>query len=121
VWCLVGIPFAQAYPEGSVTAIDHKELQLSQRESYRHKTTFSTWVGTGLRVSSFLLLPLTTPTFAQTPTPRPETRPMDTRVEHDRTGLWGLLGLAGLLGLTGLGRRRDDVHASTDPRARSKA
>jgi hypothetical protein len=86
-----------------------------------YKTTFSTWVGMGMLVASVLLLPVTTPTFAQTPTPRPETRPVETRVEHDRTGLWGLLGLAGLLGLTGLGRRRGDVHASTDPRARSKA
>jgi MYXO-CTERM domain-containing protein len=85
------------------------------------KTTFSTWVGTGMLVSSLLLLPITPTSFAQTPTPPPETRPVETRVEHDRTGLWGLLGLAGLLGLTGLGRRRDDVRAYTDPRARSKA
>jgi MYXO-CTERM domain-containing protein len=79
------------------------------------KTTFSTWMGTGMLVSSLLLLPITTPTLAQTPTPPPETRRVETRVEHDRTGLWGLLGL------TGLGRRRDDVRAYTDPRARSKA
>jgi MYXO-CTERM domain-containing protein len=85
------------------------------------KTTFSTWVGTGMLASSLLLFPITTPTFAQTPAPTPDTRPVETRVVHDHTGLWGLLGLAGLLGLTGLGRRRDDVRVYTDPRARSKA
>jgi len=86
------------------------------------KTKCSTWVGTSLLASSLLLLPVATPTFAQTSTPTspPETRRVETRVEHDRTGLWGLLGLAGLLGLTGLGRRRDDVRSYTDPRERSR-
>jgi MYXO-CTERM domain-containing protein len=86
------------------------------------KTKCSTWVGTSLLASSLLLLPVATPTFAQTSTPTspPETRRVETRVEHDRTGLWGLLGLAGLLGLTGLGRRRDDVRSYTDPRERNK-
>ena len=86
------------------------------------KSKCSTWVGTSLLASSLLLLPVATPTFAQTSTPTspPETRRVETRVEHDRTGLWGLLGLAGLLGLTGLGRRRDDVRSYTDPRERSK-
>ena len=41
---------------------------------------------------SVLLLPLATPTFAQTATPMPETRSVDTRADRDRTGLWGLLG-----------------------------
>jgi MYXO-CTERM domain-containing protein len=85
------------------------------------KTKCSTWVGTSLLASSLLLLPVSA-TFAQTSTPTspPETRRVETRVEHDRTGLWGLLGLAGLLGLTGLGRRRDDVRSYTDPRERSR-
>jgi hypothetical protein len=84
------------------------------------KTTLSTWVGTGLLASSLLLLPIPTPTLAQTPAPPPETRRVETRVERDRTGLWGLLGLAGLLGLTGLGRRREAVRAYTNPSERSK-
>ena len=86
------------------------------------KTKFSTWIGTSLLASSLLLLPVATPTFAQTSTPTspPETRRVETRVEHDRTGLWGLLGLAGLLGLTGLRRRDETVHTYTDPRERSR-
>ena len=70
-----------------------------------------------LAASVLLPVPIT---FAQTMKPTPETRVVDTRTEHDRTGLWGLLGLAGLLGLTGLGRRREDVRTSTDPRERSR-
>ena len=84
------------------------------------KTKFSTWVGTSLLASSLLLLPVTT-TFAQTPTPPPETRPpetryAETRTDHDKTGLWGLLGL------TGLGRHSDPdrVGTYTNPRERSK-
>jgi MYXO-CTERM domain-containing protein len=88
------------------------------------KTNLSTWVGTRLLASSLLLLPVATPTFAQT-APPPETRPpeirqVETRDDRDKTGLWGLLGLVGLLGLTGLGRRREDVHSYTDPRERSR-
>ena len=88
------------------------------------KTKCSTWVGTSLLASSLLLLPVAT-TFAQTATPPPETRPpeirhVETRTDHDRTGLWGLLGLAGLLGLTGLRRRDEPVRTYTDPRERSK-
>jgi MYXO-CTERM domain-containing protein len=87
------------------------------------KTKFSTWVGTSLLASSLLLLPVATPTFAQTSTPTspPETRRVETRVEHDRTGLWGLLGLAGLFGLAGLRRREKPVRAGTydNPRDRS--
>jgi MYXO-CTERM domain-containing protein len=88
------------------------------------KTTFSTWVGTSLLASSLLLLPVAT-TFAQTATPPPETRPpeirhVETRADHDKTGLWGLLGLVGLLGLAGLRRRDETVRAYTDPRERSK-
>jgi MYXO-CTERM domain-containing protein len=90
------------------------------------KTKFSTWVGTSLLASSLLLLPVTT-TFAQTATPTPDTRPpetryVETRTDHDRTGLWGLLGLVGLLGLAGL-RRRDEpdrVGTYTNPRERSR-
>ena len=78
-------------------------------------------MGTGLLAASVLLFPITTPTFAQTLAPTPDTRPVETRVAHDRTGVWGLLGLASLLGLMGLGRGRDDVRASTDPRPRSRA
>jgi MYXO-CTERM domain-containing protein len=77
-----------------------------------------------LLASSLLLVPVTT-TFAQTATPPSETRPpetryVETRTDHDKRGLWGLLGLAGLLGLTGLGRRREDVRSYPDPRERSK-
>jgi MYXO-CTERM domain-containing protein len=55
---------------------------------------------------SLLLLPLTTPPFAQTPTPSaPEVTRVETRVERDYTGLWGLLGLLGLAGLAGRQRR----------------
>ena len=82
------------------------------------KTTFPAWIATGMLTASVLLpVPLT---FAQTPNPTPETRVVETRTEHDRTGLWGLLGLAGLLGLTGLGRRREDVRTYTDAHARSR-
>jgi hypothetical protein len=87
------------------------------------KTPFATSMATGMLAASLLLPgPLT---FAQTPVPPPETRPPETRVveprvERDRTGLWGLLGLVGLLGLTGLGRRREHVPISTDPRERHR-
>jgi hypothetical protein len=64
----------------------------------------------GVFALSVLLLPLSTPTFAQTATPTPETQRVDTRHDGDRTGLWGLLGLAGLLGLMGR-KRHDTVHA----------
>ena len=67
---------------------------------------------------SLLVLPITTPLSAQTPTPAPmtpraETR-VETRVERDYTGLWGLLGL---LGLAGLARRRrpDVVQVANNP------
>jgi len=88
------------------------------------KTKFSTWVGTSLLASSLLLLPVST-TFAQTATPPPETRPPDihrveTRTDHDRTGLWGLLGLVGLLGLTGLRRRPENVGTYPNPREQHK-
>jgi MYXO-CTERM domain-containing protein len=75
------------------------------------------WIATGMLAASLLLpVPLT---LAQTTNPTSQTRVVETRTEHDRTGLWGLLGLAGLLGLTGLGRRREDVRVSTDPRERT--
>jgi MYXO-CTERM domain-containing protein len=90
------------------------------------KTKFSAWVGTSLLVSSLLLLPGATP-FAQTTTPTPDTRPpetrqVDTRADHDRTSLWGLLGLVGLFGLAGLGRRSepDRVGTYTNPHERSR-
>ena len=82
------------------------------------KTIFPPWIATGMLAASLLLpVPLT---FAQTMNPTPETRVVETRTEHDRTGLWGLLGLAGLLGLTGLGRHREEVRLSTDPRERNR-
>ena len=65
---------------------------------------------------AFNVCPDTGPTATQPP----ETRLVEPRADRDRTGLWGLLGLAGLLGLTGLGRRREDVRISTDPRERSR-
>ena len=67
---------------------------------------------------SLLVLPITTPLSAQTPTPAPMTpraEPrVETRVERDYTGLWGLLGL---LGLAGLARRRrpDVVQVANNP------
>ena len=84
------------------------------------KTRFSTVVGMGLLASSLFLLPMTTPTFAQTTNPTPPTRVVETRTEADRTGLWGLLGLAGLLGLTGRRRRPDTVRSYTDTSERSQ-
>ena len=65
------------------------------------------WIATRVLASSLFLLPLTTAPFAQTTTPPPEPRRVETRVERDYTGLWGLLGLLGLAGLAG--RRRPDV------------
>ena len=65
------------------------------------RSKFATCAHTSVFALSVLLLPLSTPTFAQTATPTPETRSGDTRADRDRTGLWGLLGLAGLLGLMG--------------------
>ena len=66
---------------------------------------------------SLLVLPLTTPLSAQTPTPAPMTPRADTRVETrvepDYTGLWGLLGLLGLAGLAR--RRRPDVVVANNP------
>ena len=81
------------------------------------KIKYPAWIATGMLAASMLLpVPLT---LAQTPNPTSETRVVETRTEHDRTGLWGLLGFAGLLGLTGLGRRREDVRVYTDPRERT--
>ena len=45
------------------------------------KTRFSTVVGMGLLASSLFLLPMTTPTFAQTTNPTPQTRVVETRTE----------------------------------------
>jgi MYXO-CTERM domain-containing protein len=81
---------------------------------------FSPWLRASVLAASLLLLPMTTPTFAQTPAPTPDRPRVETRVEPDRTGLWGLLGLAGLLGLTGRRRRPDNVGVYTDTRAHSK-
>lgn len=83
------------------------------------KTAFTTLVGASLLAAS-VLLPLTTSTFAQTASPTPETRQMETRDTRDNTGLWGLLGVTGLLGLAGLRRRPEHVRTSADPHARSK-
>jgi MYXO-CTERM domain-containing protein len=83
------------------------------------RSTFTTCARTSVFALSVLLLPLSTPTFAQTATPTPETRSVDTRADRDRTGLWGLLGLAGLFGLMGR-RRPDTVHTYTDARERSR-
>ena len=80
---------------------------------------FSTFARAGVFALSILLLPLSTLTFAQTATPTPEARRVETRDDHDRTGLWGLLGLAGLLGLMGR-RRSDTVHTYPDTRERSR-
>ena len=60
---------------------------------------------------SLLLLPITTPTFAQTTPPAPETQRMEMDDDGDNTGLWGLLGLAGLIGLAGLRRRPGQARA----------
>jgi MYXO-CTERM domain-containing protein len=81
---------------------------------------FSPWLRASVLAASLLLLPMTTPTFAQTPAPTPERTRVETRVEPDRTGLWGLLGLVGLLGLTGLRRRPETVGVYTDTRPHSK-
>jgi MYXO-CTERM domain-containing protein len=83
------------------------------------QTKFLAFVGASMLASSMLFLPITA-TFAQTPSPRPETRQMDTADDDDNTGLWGLLGLAGLIGLAGLRWRPEHVRAYTDPRDRSK-
>lgn len=83
------------------------------------RSQFSTFLRAGVFALSVLLLPLSTPTFAQAPTPTPETQRVETRDDGDRTGLWGLLGLAGLLGLMGR-KRHDTVHAYNDTRARSR-
>jgi MYXO-CTERM domain-containing protein len=69
-------------------------------------TNVSTTVRVGVLTLSLLVLPLTTPIFAQTTDTRPEVQRMETRADDgDNTGLWGLLGLAGLFGLAGLRRR----------------
>ena len=75
-------------------------------------TRVSTTVRAGVLALSLLLLLLTTPTFAQTTNPTPETQRMETPDEDgDNTGLWGLLGLAGLIGLAGLRRRPGKARA----------
>jgi MYXO-CTERM domain-containing protein len=75
-------------------------------------TSVSTTVRVGVLALSLLLLPLTTPTFAQTTNPAPETQRMETPDDDgDNTGLWGLLGLAGLIGLTGLRRHPGKARA----------
>ena len=81
---------------------------------------FSPWLQASVLAASLLLLPMTTPTFAQTPAPTPDRTRVETRVEPDRTGLWGLFGLVGLLGLTGLRRRPETVGVYTDTRPHSK-
>jgi MYXO-CTERM domain-containing protein len=83
------------------------------------RSQFSTLVRAGVFALSVLLLPLSTPTFAQAPAPTPETQRVETRDDGDRTGLWGLLGLAGLFGLMGR-KRHDTVHAYNDTRERSR-
>ena len=84
------------------------------------RSNFSNFARAGVFALCILLLPLSTPTFAQTATPTPEAQRVETRHDGDRTGLWGLLGLAGLLGLMGR-RRQDTVHAYTDTRERSRS
>jgi MYXO-CTERM domain-containing protein len=84
------------------------------------RSQLSTFFRAGVFACSLLLLPLSSPTFAQTATPTPDTRRVETRDDRDNTGLWGLLGLAGLLGLMGLRRRPEDVYTSTDTRQRSR-
>jgi MYXO-CTERM domain-containing protein len=89
------------------------------------KTRFSTLLGASVLASSLLVLPITPSTLAQTMTPTPEPRRVETVVERDNTGLWGLLGLVGLVGLAGLRRRPEPepvrVYTDTrDPRERSK-
>ena len=78
----------------------------------------STTVRASVLALSLLLLPLTTPTFAQTTQPPPQTQRMEVD-DDDNTGLWGLLGLVGLLGLAGLRRPSVKVGAY-DARERSK-
>ncbi|MGE3540190.1 MAG: WGxxGxxG family protein [Candidatus Tectimicrobiota bacterium] len=65
-----------------------------------HGTLF-TWTRTGVFALGVLLLPLSTPSFAQTTAPTPDTQRVTTREERDHTGWWGLVGLAGLFGLMG--------------------
>jgi hypothetical protein len=85
------------------------------------RSQFSTFLRAGVIACSLLLFPLSYTTFAQTATPTPETRRIETRDDRDRTGLWGLLGLTGLLGLMGLRRRPENVHTFTDTRERSRS
>ena len=66
-----------------------------------------TYARASILALSLLVLPITTPLSAQTPSPAPTTPRVETRVERDYTGLWGLLGLLGLAGL--VPRRRPDV------------
>jgi hypothetical protein len=83
------------------------------------RSKFATFAQAGVFALSVLLLPLSTPTFAQTATPTPKPQRVETRHDGDRTGLRGLLGLAGLLGLMGR-KRQDTVHAYNATRERSR-
>jgi MYXO-CTERM domain-containing protein len=84
------------------------------------KIRFSTFMAANMLALSLLLVPVTTPIFAQPTAPTPETRQMETRDERGDSGLWGLLGLVGLLGLAGLRRRPEHVRAYTEPGERSR-
>jgi MYXO-CTERM domain-containing protein len=94
-------------------------MKHSKKRSTLKRSTFSTFARATVFGLSVLLLPLSTPTFAQTTTPTPDPQRIETRDDRDYTGLWGLLGLAGLLGLMGR-RRPDTVHAYPDARERSR-
>jgi MYXO-CTERM domain-containing protein len=82
-------------------------------------THFSTPVRAGVLALSLLLLPITTPTFAQMQETRPAPEAMHPDPADDRgnMGLWGLVGLLGLAGLAG--RRRtvpDRTYTEASPR-----
>jgi hypothetical protein len=64
-----------------------------------------------------LLVPVTTPIFAQTTAPTPETRQMETRDERGDSGLWGSQGCGGarstcaptLSRVSGVGSKPDNI------------
>ena len=74
--------------------IAHREPLLSQKRECYDKTRFSTVVGMGLLASSLFLLPMTTPPFAQTTNPPPQTRVVKHAPSPTGPAYGGLLGLA---------------------------
>jgi MYXO-CTERM domain-containing protein len=93
------------------------------------KSSSLVFIGGSILATIVSLVPMTSPTAAQTTTPRTGDRTTGTTTTYERkddnSGLWGLAGLVGLAGLLGRRKeedrpmtRRDDTPAYRDPNVR---